>query len=439
VRRRIVTSIVGVTVVALLLLGVPLAFAVQQFYSKEQVLYLHREASEATRNVDAAAIGRDEAITLVDDGDTTLAVYGTDGHKLGGTGPEHGDRPVWSALDGEPGDAHLGGQTVVAITVSQAGRGVGALRAAEPTSVVWTRTLRAWAIMALLAVVVLVVVTLLARRQARRLTRPVDELVGAAERLGGGDFSVRTAPSGIPELDQVGEALDTTAGRLGDLVARERAFTADASHQLRTPVAGLRVGIESALITPGADQRAALEEALRSIDRLETTITDLLRLARDTHADRAPIDVEHVVRRGAEGWEPALRSRARDLQVVIDAGLEQPRTSEPAVRQILEVLVENAIVHGDGVVTVRARDLGGAVAVDVADEGAGVTDPAGVFARRANGSHGIGLPLARSLAEAEGARLVLEHPGPRPVFTVLLPVEPHPPAPGEDAAPATTR
>jgi signal transduction histidine kinase len=423
VKRRIVLSIVGVAVIALLLLGVPLAIAVEQFYAKEQVLYLHREASEATRNIDPAVVGRGRPYELRDDEGTHLAVYGIDGEQLGGNGPRRGDGPVRSALRGEPGDAHLGGETVVAIPVADAGRVVGAIRASEPRRVVVVRTLKAWAMMGALAAGALVVVVLLARRQARRLTRPVDQLARAAERLGGGDFSVRTERSGVAELDQVGDALDTTAERLGDLIARERAFSTEASHQLRTPLAGLRVGVEAALLTPGADPRAALEDTLPSIDRLETTIADLLRLARDTHADRSPLDVEELVDRSRDGWRRALARDDRELHVVVDPVVERPRAAAPAVRQVLEVLVDNAVVHGAGTVTVRVRVVPGAVAIDVGDEGAGVADARTVFARQANGSHGIGLPLARSLAEAEGARLVLDHAGPRPVFTMILPVD----------------
>ena len=102
-----------------------------------------------------------------------------------------------------------------------------------------SRTHRAWLVTALIALGAMLVAVLLARWQARRLTRPVDTLVESAERLGEGDFAVRNTPSGIEELDHVGGALDRTAVRLGELIARERAFSADASHQLRTPITGL--------------------------------------------------------------------------------------------------------------------------------------------------------------------------------------------------------
>jgi signal transduction histidine kinase len=86
--------------------------------------------------------------------------------------------------------------------------------------------------------------------------------------------------------------------------------------------------------------------------------------------------------------------------------------------------VDNTTIHGKGTVTVAVREAAGAVAVDVCDDGPGVQDPAGLFAQRADrgDGHGIGLGLARRLAEAEQGRLTLSRAAP-PVFTLLLPAE----------------
>ena len=93
---------------------------------------------------------------------------------------------------------------------------------------------------------------------------------------------------------------------------------------------------------------------------------------------------------------------------------------------VLDVLVGNAAEHGSGTVTVRVRPAPGGLAIEVGDEGPGVAeDPEQVFARRAGSAdgHGIGLALARSLAEAEGGRLLLQRPVPAPVFALLLPAD----------------
>jgi signal transduction histidine kinase len=412
-KRRIVVSIVGVAVIAVMLLGVPLALAVEQFYAKQQVLYLDREAGEANRQIGSDDIKAGTA-QIHDKRTTRLAVYNARGVKLSGTGPDRADQPVARALDGDTGDGHNGRMTVVAVPVYENGRVVGAIRASEPRRFVVTQTLWTWAVMGLLALVALVVATLLARHQSRRLTRPIDDLVDAAERLGGGDFSVHPEPSGVPELDRVGAALDSTAERLGALVDRERSFTADASHQLRTPIAGLRVGIEGALMTPGRDARAALEEALVPLDQLEATVNDLLALARHPHAERYPLDLDRVLSALTDDWHRRPDRDGRGIVVEIESDLPHPLVAEAAIRQILRVLIDNAALHGAGDVTLRSYEVPGGIAIDVRDEGPGLAD-----------SDGMGLTLARRLAEAEGGRLRIEHAGPAPVFRLLLPVEGH--------------
>ncbi len=128
------------------------------------------------------------------------------------------------------------------------------------------------------------------------------------------------------------------------------------------------------------------------------------------------------LRSGAGGW----RCRAESLELSVDPGVPQPHTSAAAVRQVLAVLVDNATTHGAGTVTVAVREATDAVAVDVSDEGAGIHEPENVlFARRADrqDGHGVGLALARRLAEAEDGRLELTRRTP-PVFTLLLPPAP---------------
>jgi signal transduction histidine kinase len=423
VKHRILVSIVGVAAVALLLLGVPLALSVERLFENEEILRLEREANESLRQIDPAALGPHDTIELHNDGPIRFAVYDAQGQRIAGSGPAHADQIVREGLRGDVHDAHSNGQIVVAIPITGNERTVGAVRASRSSAVVASRTRRAWLVTALIALGALLVAALLARWQARRLTRPIDTLVESAERLGEGDFAVRNTPSGIEELDHVGSALDRTAVRLGELIARERAFSADASHQLRTPITGLRVRVETALSTPGADLRAALEDTLGPIDRLEATVDDLLALARDTHADRSPLDLPRLLHETEDGWHAKLAALGRPLRVEIEPDIAAPPLAEPAVRQILEVLLTNALDHGAGVVTLRARQGPGAVIIDVADEGTTYLDGSTIFDRRVGRSTGIGLALARTLAEAEGGRLVLDRPGPHPVFRLILPVD----------------
>jgi signal transduction histidine kinase len=232
----------------------------------------------------------------------------------------------------------------------------------------------------------------------------------------------------VAEVDAAAAALNATAERLGHLVARERAFTADASHQLRTPLTGLRLRLEAALAAPETDRgvtvEAALEGALEDVDRLESTVEDLLALARDVAPVRQPLDLAGLLDEVERHWRGPLAAAGRPLRVQSEPRLPEAHASAAAVRQVLDVLVGNAAEHGAGAVSVRARAAPDAIAVDVDDEGPGPSRPSEeLFRRRSDPARGrgIGLALARSLTEAEGGRLVLSRPGPAPCFTLLLP------------------
>ncbi len=242
---------------------------------------------------------------------------------------------------------------------------------------------------------------------SRRLAIPLERLTGAAQALGDGDFTVRATKSGVLEVDQAGEALAATAGRLGEVLARERAFSGEVSHQLRTGVTGLMLGLESALDRPSPEKIAS---ALSRAERLQTIIEDLVTLSRDT--GHAPLDLPVLIAEIRADWD--------EVTIRVDDDLPEVTASTAAVRQILLVLLDNARRHGAGEITLTVADVGAGIAIDVSDQGEGVPEGRDVFGRIPRDGHGIGLSLARSLAEAEGGRLVLRRERP-PIFSLLLP------------------
>jgi signal transduction histidine kinase len=423
VSRRILTAIVVVTALGIAGFGVPLAVAVQRLYRNEALVRLGREAARAGAQVPSSFRTSGDPVELpAPDKGTQLGLYAPDGRRLLGVGPDRGGDAVARAATGQLTES-THGALVVASPLTGDEQVFAIVRAELPASAVAHRVHRAWLLMSALGMMVIVAAAFVGRALSRRIARPVGDLASTTARLGGGDFSARATRSGIAELDIAAENLDVTAQRLGQLVDRERAFSADVSHQLRTPVTGLRLHLETALANPTVDSDAAMTVALSEVDRLEHTIDDLLALARDVDADPGSLDLADVVEDVERAWHGRLAAIGRPLRVDLDHGASTPHASPGAVRQILEVLVSNAEVHGRGTVRVSTRPVTGGVAIDVDDEGPGVTgDTRAIFERRADGEagHGIGLALARSLAEAEGARLLLVESGPSPTFRLVL-------------------
>ncbi|MEC3979187.1 HAMP domain-containing sensor histidine kinase [Amycolatopsis sp. H20-H5] len=420
-RRRIVTLTVVAAVVAISLFGLPLGFAVSRFYAGNETSELERAADAAAVSVAADfAAARTPRVGPAKDREVSIGVYSPAGVLLAGQGPATADPVVRAAAGTDMSTGEAGDELVLAIPVVNGAELAGFVRAAVPHSELVWRTAATWLAMLGCAVVAVATSWMLARRITARLVKPLEELSSAAERFGDGDFTVRAAPSGVPEIDQVADALNTTAQRVGETLERERTFSADASHQLRTPLTGLRLQLEAGL-EPGRDPYLAIHSGIAAADRLERTIDDLLALARQPGAARALLDLDALLTEVDQAWRGLMDGRGRPLH--IDFGQAPPaRAAAAAVRQILGVLVDNAVTHGQGAVTVTARDAGEVLAIDVVDEGPGLDSDFDPFsaARSAPAGHGIGLRLARSLAEAEGGRLRLSRPEP-PTFTLLLP------------------
>ena len=445
-RTRIIGVAVLASALAICLFGLPLAVAVLQYTLQHQRGHLLRVASDVAISVADEVEGGDDIHRhdihdVGDHGDEIDAtVYDEDGERLAGSASVEDAGVLAGALDGDATAGARGDMQVAAAPVTHGDEVIGAVLVTSPRSAVLGEVASIWAGMAALAVVAVTIAWWVGRGQARRLARPLEELEDSARQLGDGDFSVRSHRGGIKEIDSVGAALDSTAARLDGLLARERAFSADASHQLRTPLAGLRLRLEAALEQPDEELRAAISASLADADRLEAIIDELLALARAGQSGRAaPIDLGALIGEHSVEWAARLALHGRDLDVRIDPGTPDPHASAAAVRQVLAVLVDNAVTHGAGTVSVSVREAAGAVAIDVSDEGPGVNEPESlVFARRADrrDGHGIGLALARRLAEAEQGRLGLTCSAPA-VFTLLLPAASEEPIRPELSMPAS--
>jgi signal transduction histidine kinase len=404
---------------AVLLLGVPLAVAIERNAVSEERGELERAALQAAvvvsptyRTGDPVELPPTEEAVLV-------GLYTVAGNRVAGSGPDSIEAEVAAAASGRVVDGSTDRELVEAVPVSVDERVIGIVRSSSSRSEVNAIVAHDLLLLGGLALLAVIGAGSLAFWQARRLTTPMEALADAATQLGAGDFSVRTPVTGVPEIDSTGEALTITAGRLAAQLERERAFAAQASHQLRTPMTRLRLELEGGL-TANADPASAVHDALVTADLLEQTIDDVLAVARGPHESAPEFDVEALLSECADQWRGLFASRDRPLRVVVDDGPPRAAASLVAVRQVLQVLIDNAYRHGTGRVTLTARESGGAVAIDVADRGSSTV----VWPDSEAQPGRLGLAMARSLAASQNGRLLLASDSSGTTFTLLVPAAP---------------
>lgn len=420
-RRRILGAIVASTAAALLGFGIPLAVTIQNRYRDEALLRLSAAAAAAAVNVPSSYARDNDQPELPDSkSDIDLALYDPSGRRVVGVGPDRADIAITRSLRTSAGSQDRSG-LVVTFPIAEQERVTGVIRASTPKSVVERRVVRAWFAMGGLATTVFAAATLLAIRRSRTLAEPLNDLRSDANTIGGGGQVASRPNSGIPEIDAVHHAFVDAATRLTELVSREQAFSADLAHQLRTPLSSLRLRLETEQLNPDADHEL-LADALRDLDRLEATIDDLVALARDVIITGDPRPLASLVKDAVAGWRDTLSAGGRDLRVALAPELPYVTARPEAVRQILDVLLANATTHGTGTVTVTGTRVGNGAVLAVSDEGTATIDPTSIFERRSPNATGtgIGLALARRLAEAEKLRLVVAHPGPGATFHLVF-------------------
>ena len=271
------------------------------------------------------------------------------------------------------------------------------------------------------------------------MARPVEELAEAAGRLGAGDPRPLGRRYGVADLDQVADGLDSSARRLSSLLAADRELAVDASHQLRTPLTALSMRLEE-MIAAADDPDVVREEgsaALAQAERLADVVSQLLEPGppRDRGLGRAD---RHRRDRAAAGRRvgACLPPGRRKLVVIGVRGL-QAHVTPGGLAQVLATLLDNALMHGGGTVTIQTSQSARSVVIEVRDEGKGVPPDlvSRIFERSVSGrpeGTGLGLALARTMAAADGGRVVLVKPKPA-TFAVFLPR--HPLRPGTHPVP----
>jgi signal transduction histidine kinase len=407
VRRRLVTSTAAIALASVIVLGVPLGLVEAARVRSDTTARLEREADAVAGAID----DRVEAGQPI--APPALERFVRPGHRVVITTRAGRHIAVGDPLGGDLTRVHAGSSQSATVI------------AEAPASEVSDRVARAWLLIAALAVGGVGAAVALAFVQARRLARPLESLASTSARLGEGDFSTRAGRFSIPEVDALAHVLDASAGRIARLVAREREFSSNVSHQLRTPLTALRLRLEELASTSADD--AEVEAALGEVDRLETTIAGLLAYAREASAgDGASIDLTDLVRQHADTWKVLFRRESRALEVDGQGAL-QITASPAALGQVLDVLLDNALHHGAGRTVVSISDDGRRARVAVEDEGTGVPaeDRERIFERGASddGGTGIGLHLAKVLAGSEGGHLTLARNTP-PRFELTLPHRP---------------
>jgi signal transduction histidine kinase len=272
-----------------------------------------------------------------------------------------------------------------------------------------------------------------------RALRPIGEITSAAETISSGDLTRRiiTADSGS-ELGQLAEVLNSTFARLDAAFTRQARFTADAAHELRTPLAVMLTHVQNGLASDGLteEQREAFEASQRAAQRMRRLTESLLTLARldsDT-ATRSACDLAQLVREAAEPLQPLAVQQQLSLETDLSSASCSGNAEQLA--QVITNLVSNAISYNrpGGRVQVRTFCEPGTAILSVSDTGRGISpaDLPHVFERfyRADkvrsgraGRSGLGLAITRAIVDAHGGAITAtSEPGQGSTFTVRLPL-----------------
>jgi signal transduction histidine kinase len=438
--RRILAAMLTLTAVLLLGAIIPLGLDVDKQHDRDFRENAVNTARVAASSAEEQLVDNEPGTGLVrtiarlrGPGETVIVVDAS-GHTVAAAGPGLSETAplIATSLAGGTTTDEDAERLVAAVPVHGHTGVAGAVLFARPLQPLQQRTHREWIRLGVVAALAVAAALLLAIGLARWVGRPLRTLEQAAEALGGGDLGARAAAeTGPGEVRQLARRFNVMAARLETLLYDHRIVLADVAHQLRTPLAALRLRLE--LLTDEAAPQTAtdLENALGELARLSRLVDGLLAIARaeNTTNPPVPVIVGDILTERADAWRPVAAERDVDLQVKVPEGLVA-LTGTGHLEQVLDNLIDNALsAEGDRVRLTAARTAGD-IQITVADNGPGMAevDRERAFLRfetgRSSGT-GLGLAIVHRLVTADSGRLALqETPGGGLTVTITLPAAP---------------
>jgi signal transduction histidine kinase len=432
VRRRLVASNLVLVTVVLLLLEVPLGIVYSRHEHDALIAALQRDASSlgalseeiiehpGTHDVNALALNFAKSV-----GGQVVIVDRT-GAALASRGSEAADQAFRAALlsarAGRGGSGEIDGLAYATVTVGSVGDAHGAVLVARDDKAVDGRVHQLWFLLLVIGFGALAVSAFVSHQLAGWVVGPLQRLDVTAANLGAGDLTVRAdTDAGPPEVIALAETFNRMADRLDALLASQRRFVADASHQLRTPLTALRLRLENIDPVDTGALSATRDAALAEAGRLSRLVDGLLALARAEGQvpRRELIDVSAVLVERFNAWKPLADEHGVDLRI-LEADRSPSAVMVPGhLDQILDNLMDNALdaTPSGRAVRIGADVVGATVEIHVTDEGRGMTD---VERNRAfdpfwRGPHqdsrtstGLGLAIVDQLVRANDGTVGLE-------------------------------
>jgi two-component system, OmpR family, sensor kinase len=426
--RQLIRSYILLVAVAIFLFTVPVAFTLTDQLRGDTLQSVQREAKTM-----ALLLGSDDTASC-EALEQMATAYGKETHGTVQVTPTPGCEPdlprperdadlARTVRDDKPthdwgSDVIWGKHLVVTVPADHD----AAVRIEYPTSDMTSRFWQIWGFRAGLAVLVLAAAAVIGGFAARRITAPLRQLNDMASKFSDGDLTARSPVTGPPETQTLARTLNQGAERLDTLVASQRIFVADASHQLRTPLTALRLSLDN--IADGVDDefvREDVEQATAEVVRMSRLVNGLLVLARAEAKVTAPepLSLGDIVDERLAVWRPAADERGVTIAPMgsIDGRL-LVMSSPGALDQVLDNVFSNALeVSPDGgTITVRAQTRGDEVVLSVLDGGPGMSDAekSRAFDRFWRGQgltgrsgSGLGLAVVKQLVTDDGGSVTL--------------------------------